>query len=124
MFLSVGKKVRLIDTVGFIRKLPHHLVASFKATLEEASHADILLHIIDVSLPNWIEQAHVVNEVLEGVRVDGDRLVHVLNKMDLVEQDDVAVPSSISRLGRTVRCSAATGEISALRDVIQALCFR
>ena len=67
MFLDVGKKIRLIDTVGFIRKLPHHLVASFKATLEEVSHADILLHVIDVSIQNWIEQANVVNEVLDSV---------------------------------------------------------
>ncbi len=119
MFLDVGKKIRLIDTVGFIRKLPHHLVASFKATLEEVSHADILLHVIDVSIQNWIEQANVVNEVLDSVGVVGDRLVHVLNKIDLVEQDDITVPATILQLGQAVRCSAATGEINALRDVLR-----
>src|SRR5207249_4861261 len=63
--LSPAHKVLLSDTVGFIRKLPHHLVASFKSTLEEVSEADILLHVVDVSHPLFEEQIAVVNETLE-----------------------------------------------------------
>src|SRR6202030_2563490 len=64
--VNVGEnqKVLLTDTVGFIRKLPHHLVASFRATLEEASEADLLLHVIDASHAMWEEQAEVVERVL------------------------------------------------------------
>lgn len=88
MFLDVGKHMRLIDTVGFIRKLPHHLVASFGATLEEAASADILIHVIDASLPNWLEQAEVVDEVLEGLGSDSRTTIHVFNKMDRVEDGE------------------------------------
>ena len=89
MFLEVGRRVRLIDTVGFIRKLPHHLVASFRATLEEATHADILLHVIDASLPDWLEQAEVVDEVLEGLGSDSLTTIHVFNKMDRAEDAEM-----------------------------------
>src|SRR5207247_3073545 len=60
-----GYRFRLTDTVGFIRKLPHHLVASFRATLEEAREADLLLHGIDAAAPRWEEQTQVVETVLE-----------------------------------------------------------
>ena len=62
--LSEGVRVRVTDTVGFIRKLPHHLVASFRATLEEVREADLLLHVVDASHPEWEEQMQVVEEVL------------------------------------------------------------
>jgi GTP-binding protein HflX len=77
-----GHEVLLTDTVGFIRKLPHHLVASFRATLEEAAEADVLLHTIDASHPSWEEQ----KEVVEGVLADLDMAEHptvlVFNKID------------------------------------------
>jgi GTP-binding protein HflX len=57
-------EVLLSDTVGFIRKLPHHLIEAFKATLEELSYADMLLHVIDASNPDWEEQADVVNRLV------------------------------------------------------------
>src|SRR5204862_7208995 len=60
-----GYRFRVTDTVGFIRKLPHHLVASFRATLEEANAADLLLHVVDASHPAWEEQVDVVETVLE-----------------------------------------------------------
>src|SRR5204862_6347441 len=60
-----GYRFRLADTVGFIRKLPHHLVASFRATLEEARAADLLLHVADAAHPGWEEQVNVVEPVLE-----------------------------------------------------------
>src|SRR4029077_17970531 len=61
-----GYRVRVTDTVGFIRKLPHHLVASFRATLEEAADADVLLHVIDASAPTWEEQVEVVEEAVRN----------------------------------------------------------
>jgi GTP-binding protein HflX len=65
-----GYRFRVTDTVGFIRKLPHHLVASFRATLEEAQEADLLLHVIDASHPSWEEQVDVVETVLEEMGLD------------------------------------------------------
>jgi GTP-binding protein HflX len=89
-----GYRFRLTDTVGFIRKLPHHLVASFRASLEEASEADLLLHVIDASHPAWEEQAQVVDrELLRNAEFGmpngrgGDerkRVIYVFNKADLL----------------------------------------
>ncbi len=97
-----GYHFRVNDTVGFIRKLPHHLVASFRATLEEAREADLLLHVIDASHPTWEEQAEVVEEEMRnaerGMRnaaggTDRKRVIHVFNKADLL-------PDSLSFLAQ------------------------
>ncbi len=74
--------VLLTDTVGFIRKLPHHLVASFRATLEEVREADLLLHVIDASNPTWEEQRLVVDDVLADLGVHEKAVLHVFNKVD------------------------------------------
>ncbi|MEO5567323.1 MAG: GTPase HflX, partial [Gemmatimonadaceae bacterium] len=77
------------DTVGFIRKLPHHLVASFRATLEEVNEADLVLHVIDASAPTWEEQRVVVEQVLDDLgATDRPKLV-VFNKIDLLGEDDL-----------------------------------
>jgi GTP-binding protein HflX len=78
--------VLLIDTVGFIRKLPHHLVASFKSTLEEARETDLLLHVIDVTHPNFEEQVSVVRQVLEDLQLNDRPLLHVFNKIDALQE--------------------------------------
>jgi len=90
--INVGEnqKVLLTDTVGFIRKLPHHLVASFRATLEEVGEADLLLHVIDASHPTWEEQRIVVDEVLADLKVNDTPVVHVFNKIDALSAEDVA----------------------------------
>jgi len=75
-------KVLVTDTVGFIRKLPHHLVASFRATLEEVNEADLLLHVIDASHPTWEEQRLVVDQVLMELGALDRPVLHVFNKMD------------------------------------------
>jgi GTP-binding protein HflX len=80
--LGENNRVLLTDTVGFIRKLPHHLVASFRATLEEVRDADLLVHVIDASHPQWEEQRHVVNGVLEELGVHGRPVLHAFNKID------------------------------------------
>ena len=82
--LGEGARVRLTDTVGFIRKLPHHLVASFRATLEEARDADLLLHVVDSSHPQWEDQVAVVEQVLGELELAERPMVMVFNKMDRV----------------------------------------
>ncbi|HEV8411592.1 MAG TPA: GTPase HflX [Gemmatimonadaceae bacterium] len=90
--ISVGEnqKVLLTDTVGFIRKLPHHLVASFRATLEEVGEADLLLHVIDASHPTWEEQRMVVDEVLADLKVNDTPVVHVFNKTDALPPEELS----------------------------------
>ena len=75
--------VLLSDTVGFIRKLPHHLVEAFKATLEELEYADLLLHVIDASSPQWQEQAEVVDQLIHELGADQTPRIEVFNKCDL-----------------------------------------
>lgn len=74
--------VLVTDTVGFIRKLPHHLVASFRATLEEVTEANVLLHVLDAGDPAWEEHREVVDEVLADLGVHDTPVIHVFNKMD------------------------------------------
>lgn len=76
----------LSDTVGFIRKLPHHLVESFKSTLDEVREADILLHVVDVSHPQYEEQIGVVNKTLQELKAFEKPILMVLNKIDLYEE--------------------------------------
>ena len=87
--LSPVHVVLLSDTVGFIRKLPHHLVASFTSTLDEVREADILLHIIDVSHPLFEEQIAVVNDTLEEIGATGKPVVLVFNKIDALANRNV-----------------------------------
>jgi GTP-binding protein HflX len=76
----------LSDTVGFIRKLPHHLVESFKSTLDEVREADILMHVVDISHPNYEDQMGVVNRTLQELNVSEKPMLTVFNKMDLYEE--------------------------------------
>lgn len=77
----------LSDTVGFIRKLPHHLVESFKSTLDEVREADILLHVVDTSHPNYEDQVGVVNKTLQEINAFDKPIIMVFNKMDLYEKN-------------------------------------
>ena len=103
-----GTRVRVTDTVGFIRKLPHHLVASFRATLEEVREGDVLLHVIDVSHPEWEEQMDVVTEVLAELGVGDQEIVPVFNKIDAV-----ADPEAVSERVRGLFADAVVA--SAIR---------
>jgi GTP-binding protein HflX len=107
--LPGGKRVFLSDTVGFIRGLPHHLVASFHATLAEARDADLLLHVVDASNPDAGSQTDTVTEVLETVGAGHVRVLTVLNKVDQVS-DRMALAAIRPRMGRSVVVSARTGE--------------
>lgn len=77
----------LSDTVGFIRKLPHHLVESFKSTLDEVREADILIHVVDTSHPNYEDQVGVVNKTLQEINAFDKPIIMVFNKMDLYEKN-------------------------------------
>ncbi len=94
-----GVPFLLSDTVGFIRKLPHHLVESFKSTLDETLEADILLHVVDISHPNFEEQMKVVNETLHELGAGDKPIITVFNKMDLYEekQFDEFLPEEVKR---------------------------
>ncbi len=87
-----GYRVLFTDTVGFIRKLPHHLVASFRATLEEIADADLLVHVIDVSTPNWEHQAEAVDQVLADIGASERPVLLAFNKIDrLTDSEDQAL---------------------------------
>ena len=96
--------VVISDTVGFIRKLPHQLVEAFKATLEELEYADLLLHVIDASNPEWREQAHIVNELIRELGAEQIPCIRVYNKCD------VAFTAQQEREADAVYISAKTGE--------------
>ena len=97
--LAENTSVLLTDTVGFIRKLPHDLVASFRATLEEVAEADLLLHVIDASAPTWEEQRIVVNQVLAEIGASHTPTLYVFNKIDLIQHDQlIALETRISNL--------------------------
>jgi GTPase len=87
--LGFGRHVLLIDTVGFIRKLPHHLVASFRSTLEEAADAELLLQVVDISHPKYEEQMEVTAQVLAGMDLAGKPMLLIFNKIDKVREPGV-----------------------------------
>ncbi len=107
--LPGGRRVLLSDTVGFIRNLPHHLIASFKATLEEAKNADLLLHVVDASHHEAEHQIEAVNSVLEELGCAGSRILIVLNKYDAVEDLAHFNVLAAAHPGAVV-ISAATGD--------------
>ncbi len=104
-----GRSVLLSDTVGFVRDLPHGLVASFRATLEETVHADLLLHIVDASSPSAWQQTEAVDEVLASIGCEDLPQITVLNKMDIA--DDGSVVEMLARHRTTsIQVSALSGE--------------
>ena len=84
--LESGEHVLLTDTVGFIRKLPHHLIEAFRSTLEEAKYADIILHVVDASSPMMETHMHVVYETLRELGVEGKTMITLFNKVDKLEE--------------------------------------
>ena len=86
LILPDNQTLLLTDTVGFIRKLPHQLVESFKATLEEAVMADFLVHVVDVSCEHSIENYETTMDVLKELGCEGKKIIQVFNKMDLVKE--------------------------------------
>lgn len=105
--LSGGERVLLTDTVGFIRKLPHHLIEAFKSTLEEAKYSDVILHVVDCSNPQMDMQMYVVYETLKDLGVHDKEVITVFNKIDAA--GEMRIPRDLSS-DYQVKISAKTGE--------------
>lgn len=86
--LDGTQEILLTDTVGFIRKLPHHLIEAFKSTLEEAKYADIIIHVVDVSNPRMDEQMYVVYDTLRQMGAEGKPVITLFNKQDRLEKEE------------------------------------
>jgi GTP-binding protein HflX len=106
--LPKNKKALLSDTVGFIRKLPPHLVASFKSTLSEVRDADIILHMVDVSHPYYEDHIEVVEKTLKDLKADGKEIIRVFNKIDLIK-DKQKIEYLRNKYRQAVIISAARG---------------
>lgn len=101
------QEVLLTDTVGFIRKLPHHLIEAFKSTLEEAKYADIIFHVVDASNPQWDKQMHITYETLDSLGVKDKKIVTLFNKQDLRTDKE---PMCDFRADKTLAISAGRNE--------------
>lgn len=115
--LQSKQEILLTDTVGFIRKLPHHLIEAFKSTLEEAKYADIILHIVDASNPQLDEQMHIVYETLRQLEVVNKPIITAFNKQDKVDSEMIIRDFKADYV---VKISAKTGEgLENLLDTIE-----
>lgn len=115
--LSKGTRIYLTDTVGFIRKLPHHLIEAFKSTLEEAKYADIILHVVDASNPQMEDQMRVVYDTLQELEVTNKKIVTLFNKQDKLEEEQILHDFNANHV---LRISAKTGEgLDRLRGVLE-----
>lgn len=115
--LDSGQQILFTDTVGFIRKLPHHLIDAFRSTLEEAKYADIILHVVDSVNPNAYKQMHVVYETLTSLGIQDKPIITVFNKQDLLDTDIILKDF---KADYTVKISAKTGEgVDKLLEIIE-----
>lgn len=115
--LPSGQEILLTDTVGFIRKLPHHLIDAFRSTLEEARYADVVLHVVDASNPQMDTQMHIVYETLANLEVGDKPIITVFNKQDLIEAPQVLRDF---KADRTLSLSAKTGlGLDELKETIE-----
>lgn len=107
LVLESGQEILLTDTVGFIRKLPHHLIEAFKSTLEEAKYADYIIHVVDASNPQMDKQMHIVYETLESLGINDKKIITLFNKQDKIEQPETLRDF---KADKTLKISARTGE--------------
>lgn len=107
LMIPDGEKVLLTDTVGFIRKLPHHLIEAFKSTLQEAKFADIIIHVVDSSNPDMDKHIKTVYEILESLEVGDKPIITLYNKSDLVQSNICGIDPKAKQ---TIKISAKTGE--------------
>lgn len=116
-----GREILLIDTVGFLNELPHHLIEAFKATLEEVTEADMILHVVDASHPKVLEQADAVYKVLVELDARGKPMITVLNKIDKLVEPANTIERLKAHFGKTVAISALTkdgfGELIKFLDI-------
>ena len=115
--LTNHQKVLMTDTVGFIRKLPHHLIDAFLSTLEEAKYADIILHVVDASNPQMDKQMYIVYDTLRNLEVEGKKIITAFNKTDRIGQPE---PLHDFRAERTVHISAKYGDgLEDLKNILE-----
>lgn len=115
--LDGHQQVLLTDTVGFIRKLPHHLIEAFKSTLEEAKYADYIFHVVDASNPQMDKQMHIVYETLDRLGVKNKKIVTLFNKMDQRTEEE---PLQDFRADHILMISAARNEgLDKIKDLLQ-----
>ena len=115
--LPGGQNILLTDTVGFIRKLPHHLIEAFKSTLEEAKYADIIIHVVDASNPQKEKQMHVVYETLKDLGVKDQPILTLFNKQDRIENPEILKDM---KADKTLKISAKTGQgLDDLKDELE-----
>ena len=117
--LPDGRDVLLIDTVGFIRKLPHELVEAFKSTLEESLYATAMIHVVDVTSEEAWEQIQVVNSILESLGVVNKPVILALNKTDMLESNHTRIPV-LGQGDKVFEISAATG--LGIEELIKGIC--
>lgn len=115
-----GEEILFTDTVGFIRKLPHHLIQAFRSTLEEAKYADLILHVVDCSNEDMDSQMYTVYETLKKLEVGDKKIITAFNKIDVCDREETLKDLAADR---TVRISAKTGQgieqmLSAISEVI------
>ena len=117
--LEGHQQVLLTDTVGFIRKLPHHLIEAFKSTLEEAKYADYIIHVVDASNPQRDKQMYIVYETLDHLGVKNKKILTLFNKIDIRTDDD---PLQDFRADHVLQISATENAgLDAVKDVLQEL---
>ena len=117
--LPGGQHILLTDTVGFIRKLPHHLIEAFKSTLEEARYSDIILHVVDCSNPQMDMQMHIVYDTLKQLEVTDKIMVTVFNKIDRLEQEVTLKDlSSDYQIQISAKTGAGIPELKELLEII------
>lgn len=115
--LDGHQQILLTDTVGFIRKLPHHLIEAFKSTLEEAKYADYIFHVVDASNPQMDKQMHIVYETLDRLGVRNKKIVTLFNKMDQRTDDE---PLQDFRADHILMISAARNEgLNEIKELLQ-----
>jgi GTP-binding protein HflX len=114
--LESGQEILLTDTVGFIRKLPHHLIEAFRSTLEEAKYADMIIHVVDASNPQWEKQMQIVYQTLEQLGVSGKKRITLFNKQDKVTERELFRDL---RADRALKVSVKTGE--GMEDFLETL---
>lgn len=115
--LTNNQKVLMTDTVGFIRKLPHHLIDAFRSTLEEAKYADIILHVVDASNPQMDKQMYIVYDTLRNLEVEGKKIITAFNKTDRIGQPE---PLHDFHAERTVHISAKYGDgLEDLKNILE-----
>ncbi|MCI6421460.1 MAG: GTPase HflX [Blautia sp.] len=115
--LNGGQRLYLTDTVGFIRKLPHHLIEAFKSTLEEAKYADVILHVVDASNPQMEEQMFVVYETLRELEVRDKKIITLFNKQDKLEGREIFRDF---KADYALKISARTGEgLEELKEILE-----